>query len=492
MNLNELVAGFAQTVADVAVAHITADSRQVIENTVFFALAGATVHGLKYAQTVLEAGAVAIIYDPAKDGKALAAALNTTIPVIEVLDLKEKLADFAARFYHYPARDLNIIGITGTNGKTSCSQFLAQVLRDSLIIGTLGWGTWGKLKATGYTTPDGLVLQQIFAHALAVGQKNVVMEVSSHGLQEGRLAQTAFKGAVFTNLSRDHLDYHGSMDDYFNAKLQLFQRPELEFVVINQDDSYAERIMAALNPTVALWTFSKNLPGFKNLEGLNSHNVQAENIHCSIDGIQFDVQCAGQTAQVNSRLYGEFNVENLLAVLTTLLALGADLHEAAEKLSTLKSVPGRMEHFGGDTHPVVFVDYAHTPDALEKVLRGVKKHNPQRLFVVFGCGGNRDAGKRPLMGKIASEMADTVIITDDNPRYEDNQLIINEILAGCGNKPVTVIADRAQAIQTAIAQATAADCVVIAGKGHEDYQEIQGVKTPFSDQAMVKQALAVK
>jgi UDP-N-acetylmuramoyl-L-alanyl-D-glutamate--2,6-diaminopimelate ligase len=293
---------------------------------------------------------------------------------------------------------------------------------------------------------------------------------------------------VFTKLSRDHLDYHGTMEEYFQAKLGLFKRPELEFAVINRDDKYGQKIIAELAPSIALWTFSVNLC-FKNLEGLDKRSVIAKNICCSINGIEFEVSCGDESATINSRLYGEFNVENMLAVLTTLLALGFSLNEAAAKVSALQSVPGRMEYFGGDNQPVVFVDFAHTPDALEKVLQSVKHHNPNTLEVVFGCGGNRDAGKRPLMGSIAEKLADNIIITDDNPRFEEGEAIVADILSGCENQNLTVIRDRALAIETAIFQAKTGDCVVIAGKGHENYQEIKGVKTPFSDQTIVKNVL---
>jgi UDP-N-acetylmuramoyl-L-alanyl-D-glutamate--2,6-diaminopimelate ligase len=263
----------------------------------------------------------------------------------------------------------------------------------------------------------------------------------------------------------------------------------LEFAVINADDAYAEEIIAELNPTVALWTFGKKLSGLKDLTGLVTHHVSAQNITCLASGIQFDASCNGETAHINSGLFGLFNVENMLAVLTTLLASGLNLTEAAEKVSNLKSVIGRMEHFGGGSLPSVFVDYAHTPDALEKLLQSVKKHNPQSISLVFGCGGNRDTGKRPIMGQIASQLADKVIVTDDNPRFEAGDDIVSDILIGCQSNEVKVIRGRALAIQTAILQADKKDCVVIAGKGHEDYQEHKGVKMPFSDQAVVKQAL---
>jgi UDP-N-acetylmuramoyl-L-alanyl-D-glutamate--2,6-diaminopimelate ligase len=480
MKLNELLAEFAQVDAAIEITGIATDSREVATGYAFIALLGAE----KYIAQAIQSGATVIIFDAQVNLTGL-----NSVTCVEIPNLAEKIADIAARYYDYPSQKLEIIGITGTNGKTSCSQFLAQVLPDSMVIGTLGWGTWGSVEMTGYTTPDVLTLQKILAKTVAANKKTVVMEVSSHGVQENRIANTLFKGAVFTNLSRDHLDYHGTMEEYFQAKLGLFKRPELEFAVINRDDEYGQKIIAELSPSITLWTFSVNLPGFKNLEGLDKRCVIAKNICCSINGIQFEVSCGDESATINSRLYGEFNVENMLAVLTTLLALGFSLNEAAAKVSALQSVPGRMEYFGGDNQPVVFVDFAHTPDALEKVLQSVKHHNPNTLAVVFGCGGNRDAGKRPLMGSIAEKLADKIIITDDNPRFEEGDAIVADILSGCENQNLTVIRDRALAIQTAISQATSGDCIVIAGKGHENYQEIKGVKTPFSDQTIVKNVL---
>jgi UDP-N-acetylmuramoyl-L-alanyl-D-glutamate--2,6-diaminopimelate ligase len=488
MKLNELVAGFAKVDSQILIAGITLNSRAVKSGDVFIAAENAT---LNYILQAIELGVCAVIYDQDYLNLQDVIAQNPAIEWIRVANLNDSLADIAARYYQYPSRLLEIIGITGTNGKTSCSQFLAQILTDSVVIGTLGWGTWGKVQMTGYTTPNALVLQEILAKTVALGKKTVVMEVSSHGVQEKRIENTLFKGAIFTNLSRDHLDYHGSMENYFQAKLALFQRPELEFVVVNQDDVYGKQIIEAVAPSVKLWTFGINLPGFKNLEGFDKRCVIAKNVECSINGIQFEVFCNGESATIHSSLFGEFNVENMLAVLTTLLALGFDLSTATAKISALQSVVGRMEYFGGNDKPAIFVDFAHTPDALEKVLQSLRHHNPKSLSVVFGCGGNRDTGKRALMGAIAEKLADKIIITDDNPRFEEGDAIVSDILMGCKDKNIAVIRDRAFAIQTAISQAKSGDCIVIAGKGHEDYQEIKGVKTPFSDQEIVKKALAL-
>jgi UDP-N-acetylmuramoyl-L-alanyl-D-glutamate--2,6-diaminopimelate ligase len=481
MKLNELLAGFCETTNELPVAGLSLDSRSIKTGEVFIALPEAA----EYIPQVLKNGASAVIFDAKinlssfKDLKGF-----ESFPFIAVENLADKLAEIAARYYDYPSRYLDIIGITGTNGKTSCSQFLAQVLTDSMVIGTLGWGTWGNLQTTGFTTPTALTLQKILAEAVALNQKNVVMEVSSHGIQQKRIEQTLFKGAVFTNLSRDHLDYHGTMEAYFQVKLQLFQRPELQFAVINGDDSYGQRIIAELNSKVKLWQFRTGSPS-KDCQSC----VQAKNLICTAKGSEFDVIYNNETAHIESCLYGKFNIENILAVLTTLLAMNFTLTEAIAKIAQLKPVVGRLEYYGGQGKPAVFVDYAHTPDALENVLQSLTEHRPSSLTVVFGCGGNRDQGKRALMGAIAEKYADSVIITDDNPRFEDGEAIVLDILRGCASDKIRIIRDRTQAIQTAVSQADKYDCIVIAGKGHEDYQEINGAKNPFSDQLVVQQAL---
>ncbi len=483
MKLKELIVDFAETSLDIEVSGITINSNQVKLNDVFFALAGENQHGLHYAAQALKQGACAIIYDPDGEGEDLAGKLKNT-KIIKIEGLAFRIGEIAARFYNYPAKKLAIIGITGTNGKTSCSQFLAQMQPKSVVIGTLGWGEWGGLKETHNTTPNALVLQSMLAACVNKKNQQVTLEVSSHGLALGRVNGIEFKGAVFTNLTQDHLDFHGSMDAYFQAKLLLFKRPELEFAVINLDDAYSERIIDVLAENVVLWTFSRT---GKIIE--NKYGVLAENIRLINSGLSFDVCYREQKATVCCHFYGLFNIENILAVITTLLASGESLVCAAKKASALKDISGRMQQFGGNGKPCVFVDYAHTPDALTKTLAALKQHHHQQVSLVFGCGGDRDKGKRMQMGQIACYQADKVIITNDNPRYESSDAIIGDILLGCDTNKVTVINDRKQAITTAIMQASQEDCILIAGKGHEDYQEIEGVKYPFSDQEIVKDVL---
>lgn len=483
MNLNDLL--LRDDCPTIEITGVTLDSRAVQAGNVFIALAGSQQHGLSHAQQAIKQGASAIFYDPAGGGVQLAARTVTDIPVLAITDLSRKLGDIGARFYGDPSNLMTVIGITGTNGKTSCSQFLSQTLTDCGIIGTLGWGEWGNLHKTLNTTPDALAIQHIFAELLASGKKTVAMEVSSHGLEQGRVNGVRFDGAVFTNISRDHLDYHGSMENYLQAKLALLSTPDLGFAVVNLDDDYSEQILAAVPDSVQVWGVT-HAASTRKVQEL----ISATNIINHLGGIEFTVSWRGESYPVSIPLYGDFNVENVLCVLAVLLALGMPLKQATEKLSQLQAVAGRMECLGGGDKPLVFVDYAHTPDALEKVLASVRKHCRQDLWLVFGCGGNRDTGKRALMGACAERGADKIIVTDDNPRFEQSSDIIAAILSGCEQSDkITVQANRELAIQTAIKQAKAGDCIVIAGKGHEDYQEINGTRLFFSDRDCVLNVL---
>ena len=494
MRLKELLTGHVAAsslaaVEDRPITGLALDSRKVVAGDVFIALAGAKQHGLIHVAQALNNGACAVVFDPVGDDKQFAEQ-RYSVPMIAVNDLGLKLGEIAARFYGNPSGFMTIVGITGTNGKTSCSQFLSQVLEDCGIIGTLGWGEWGSLSATLNTTPDALETQRILAELQKDNKKIVAMEVSSHGLEQGRVNGVTFKGAVFTNISRDHLDYHGTMDAYLQAKLSLLDNPGLAFAVVNLDDPYSDRIIAAVPETVVVWGVSVQRKSQAACEC-----VSAENIVHKVDGIAFDVRWRGDSSRVNVPLYGDFNIENVLTVLAVMLAMGVALPEAVKKVQSIKPVTGRMERFGGDEQPLVFVDYAHTPDALDKVLVSVRKHCGQALWVVFGCGGNRDKGKRPQMGGIAAQRADHVIITDDNPRFENGRDIVDDILAGCRLKDhskVEVIQNRAQAIQSALERAAKQDCIVVAGKGHERYQECHGVQTAFSDSQVVIDALKMR
>ncbi len=461
---------------------IALDSRKVKPGFVFIAIAGAIEHGLVYAEKAVESGACAIIYE--SEGSDNFSLDSFDCYMLGINDLSAKLGCIADRFYQSPSKNIDVIGITGTNGKTTCSQFLMQVMPESAVIGTLGWGGKGSLNKTLNTTPDALDVQRILAGFVNLKINTVVMEVSSHGLEQGRVNAVSFKGAVFTNLSRDHLDYHGSMAAYLGAKLNLFKRSELQFSVVNTDDENSKIFLDATHKNVKRWAFSATGKKMALAE-----NVTAEQVDYSLNGIKFFVCWENQKKQVQTKIVGDFNLDNILAVITVQLANGCSFESAVSKIDGLTPVSGRMERFGGDGQPFVFVDYAHTPDALEKVLQGLRKYCSETLWLVFGCGGNRDQGKRAEMGAIAGKLADRVVITDDNPRLEKSEQIINDILNGFVNKNCEVIQNREEAIQSVINQAKKQDCIVIAGKGHESYQDIQGVKYSFSDQVVVQQTL---
>jgi UDP-N-acetylmuramoyl-L-alanyl-D-glutamate--2,6-diaminopimelate ligase len=486
MKITELLALEGGFGGDRDICGLALDSRKIAPGEAFLALSGANQHGLQHAAQAIGRGAEVILYDPAGGGAELAAGV-TGAPLLAVENLGRKLGEVAARFYGDPSGKLNVVGITGTNGKTSCSQFLGQLLPDCGVIGTLGWGEWGKLNATLNTTPDALAVQRMLAELLKQGKKTVAMEVSSHGLEQGRVNGVRFLGAVFTNISRDHLDYHGTMEAYVEAKLSLLRQPGLVFAAVNLDDAYSGQILAAVPDSIAVWAHSRQGKTVGKGE-----NLLAENIKYEPDGIVFDACWRGRRVNVRTSLVGDFNIDNCLSVLSAMLAIGEPIEQAALKLKRLEPVQGRMERFGGNDRPRVFVDYAHTPDALDKVLSSVRRHCRHDLWVVFGCGGNRDRGKRSEMGAVATRWADHVILTDDNPRDEDGQDIVNDILSGCRKERVRVLRDRKQAIENAIYEAGANDWVVVAGKGHEDYQEIAGKRYPFSDAETVQRTLEMR
>ena len=481
MKLAELLNGLAECKLDLEIEGLCLDSRKIRAGDVFLAVNGGLQHGLKHAPQALTNGAIAIIYDP--EGVDNAKLYTGNSPAIAVNDLSLKLGAIASRFYGSPSSKLAVVGITGTNGKTTCSQLLAQALENCGVIGTLGWGRPGDLQPTANTTPDALETQFILRQFAAQGLSAAAMEVSSHGLQQGRVGCVEFTGAVFTNLSRDHLDYHGTMEEYLRAKLGLFTVSGLRFAVVNLDDANSEAVLNALDPTVECWGFSTS--GWRADE---CECIVADKVEHHDNGISFDVHWRGQSLRADTPIAGVFNLQNVLTVLCVLLAMKTPFAQAVAKLAHLKPVNGRMEKFGGNGKPAVFVDYAHTPDALEKVLQSAKCEG--QLWAIFGCGGDRDKGKRPEMGRIAETCADHVVLTDDNPRSEAPVAIIEDILSGCSSDKVRVINDRKQAITTTILRAAANDCVVVAGKGHENYQEIAGIKLPFSDQDVVREALA--
>ena len=474
--LKELLAGIAAApiAADATLSGIAQDSRAVQAGDLFIALAtDARVHA-HIAQACAQ-GAAAVVYD--------AAAPEPTVPVpaIAIPALVAKTGVLAARFFGDPSRALTVIGVTGTNGKTTCTQILAQVMdrpdARCAVIGTVGSGFPGALVPSSHTTPDAVTVQRLLAEFRAAGARYVCMEVSSHALVQGRVDAVRFAFAVFTNLTRDHLDYHGDMVAYAAAKARLFDFPHLQAAIVNADDAYGRTLAARVQPRAPVTTF-----------GLAAGDVHARAIELTPTGVRFAVQTPHAQAQIEARLLGEFNVANLLAVIATALAAGMALPAIAQALAGVKAPPGRMECFGGAAAPLAVIDYAHTPDALEKALQATRAHTHGTLWCVFGCGGDRDRGKRPLMGAVAERLADRVVVTDDNPRHEESAAIIADIIAGMQKQP-TVIPDRAQAIRSTLTRARRGDAVLIAGKGHEDYQQIGAQKFPFSDRSVVQEIL---
>jgi UDP-N-acetylmuramoyl-L-alanyl-D-glutamate--2,6-diaminopimelate ligase len=482
---------------------LAVDSRRVQPGDLFFACAsvgpGATAHGLDFALQAIEQGAAAILYD-ARDEQRIEALVkvlsgslsgsgSARLPLFAVTNLREQLGVIAARFYNDPSRDQFVVGITGTNGKTSCSHFLAQILADRDggcgLVGTLGYGLYGALIHGQHTTPDAVQLQAELATMYAAGARHVVMEVSSHGLDQCRVNGVAFDAAVLTNLSHDHLDYHGNIDSYAEAKQRLFRMPGLRYAIINQDDAFGRRlIQSQLNnlPEQLPATLQVLSYGFD-----QDADIRATARRFDADGFELQVSTPWGDGILVSSLLGRFNASNLLAVLTTLLLMDMPLAQALVALGRVSAVHGRMEHFGGTaSQPLVVVDYAHTPDALRQVLQTLREHCRGELWCVFGCGGDRDRSKRPQMGAISEQLADRLIITDDNPRHEAGSTIIDDILAGIlAPERVVVQQDRGAAISLAVQSAMAGDVVLVAGKGHEEYQLVGDQILPFSDRQQV-------
>lgn len=465
-------------VAEREVSGLAIDSRSVKPGDLFLALPGETVDGRKFIDSAIAAGAAAVAYESGDGFQAR----DVTVPAIGVANLRAVLGTIASRFYDAPSKKLIVIGVTGTNGKTTCTQLLAQALdrapRRCAVIGTIGSGFPGTLNESLHTTPDAPAVHRLLREFLGAGAGFVSMEVSSHALDQGRVNDVAFDLAVFTNLTRDHLDYHGDMQRYGAAKASLFEVPGLKHAVINRDDEFGRALLEKLKGRVTTLSY-----------GLEGGDVTVRSIAPTPGGLALHVVTPKGEAKFEAPLFGRFNAYNLLAVLATLLLLDLPLADAIERLRHARPVAGRAERFGGHGgRPLVIVDYAHTPDALEKILASLREHTRGKLVCVFGCGGDRDRGKRPLMGALAERLADEVIVTDDNPRSEAPERIIEDIRVGMQHAP-QVIRDRAQAIAAAIANTGADDVVLVAGKGHEDYQQIGSTRLPYSDRVAVRKIL---
>lgn len=488
INLRELLAGLTHLggVTDCLISGITSDSREVKSGDLFIALTGSKVNGGDFILDAIQRGAAAVLCESLpeqiEDGE--------TIPIIVIVKLAQLVGLIAARFYGNPSEKLLVIGVTGTNGKTTVSQYIAKVLEylgtPCAVIGTLGMEFAGQLISTINTTPDPITLQRGLAKFYAAGARAVAMEVSSHGLAQYRVTGVKFKLGVFTNLTRDHLNYHHTMEAYGAAKRQLFVQAGIELAVINEDDEFGQSLLREFQgilPTCAYRITQledATYPVVKVVEQSFRNRTTKVQLHTPWGDGGF-----------RSHLLGEFNLSNLLAVITAVGMLGFPLPEILHTIHKLKPVKGRMESWGGEQgKPLVVVDYAHTPDALEKVLIALRKYCKGKLWCVFGCGGERDQGKRKLMGGVAERWSDHLVITNDNPRGEDPEQIVEDIIGGLLCPWTAEIEyDRTTAIQYAINNGLAQDVILVAGKGHEEYQLVGGEKIYLSDREIVAQAL---
>ncbi|MGI8561353.1 MAG: UDP-N-acetylmuramoyl-L-alanyl-D-glutamate--2,6-diaminopimelate ligase [Luteimonas sp.] len=482
MRLAELLPDVAAVPPSLTIHGLVQDSRSIRPGDAFVAIGGFGTHGLHFVEQARRDGASAILFEPpAPEG------LPAPEDAIAVPGLLARMGAMADTFHDRPSAAMTTVGVTGTNGKTSTVQLLAQAWtlrgRRAGTIGTLGIGLYGAPEPTGFTTPLVLQLHALLARLRDVGADAVAMEVSSHALDQGRVDGVHFRVGVFTNLTRDHLDYHGDMDAYGAAKAKLFAGRDLEAAVVNLDDGFGRRLLAGLDD-------GRSRIGTSAL-GDDEATVAATDVALDAHGIAFTLRIDGTHRAVRSALLGRFNVDNLLAVAGVLHALGETPDDIADMLSRLQPVAGRMNRLGGDGRlPLVVVDYAHTPDALEQALASLRAHAARRIVCVFGCGGERDRGKRPLMAAAVEAHADNAIVTDDNPRGEDGDAIVADILAGFRSRgAVRVQRDRAKAIAQAIDDASSDDIVLVAGKGHEPYQEIAGVRHAFDDTAVARAAL---
>lgn len=466
----------------VKVRRLTTDSRRVQPGDTFLAYPGEKFDGRDFIAQAIAAGATSVLWER----KGFAWNREWEAPNLGIEGLRDKIGELASHVYGQPSQKLWVIGVTGTNGKTSCSHWIAQCLtrlgKKTAVVGTLGNGFPGALEPTLNTTPDAVLLQAQMAQFVEQGAQCVAIEVSSHSLVQGRVNGVAFDIALFTNFSRDHLDYHADMEAYAAAKAKLFHWPSLQYAIINMDDRFGMQLAAGLKQTPV------KVLGY----GLGKGEISGHRLNLSKHGLTLEIVTSWGTAKLQSRMLGAFNASNLLGVLATLLASDAPLQDAVGALQEVQALPGRLQVLSEKGKPTVVVDYAHTPDALEKVLQTIRGilncDGDARLICVFGCGGERDRGKRALMGAVASRLADAATVTSDNPRGEAPRAIIEDILLGM-QPNYRVVEDRALAIYQAVHEARQGDIVLIAGKGHETYQEINGVRLPFNDVEVAKAAL---
>ncbi|MFL6576763.1 MAG: UDP-N-acetylmuramoyl-L-alanyl-D-glutamate--2,6-diaminopimelate ligase [Povalibacter sp.] len=488
-NLRDVLAGLvAFEVPDVEITDLTLDSRRVTPGAAFVALPGLRTHGVGFAAQAITAGANVILWQPAPGAQL--PVLPARVVAVAVPNLATVLGVIADRFFDEPSAAIAVAGITGTNGKTTTAYVLASVLshlgHSAAYAGTLGFGPVDAIKAGTHTTPDCITVHRQTAELRDAGVSHLGMEISSHALDQERIAGLRIDTAVFTNLTHDHLDYHGTFAAYGAAKARLFAWPGLKHAVINIEDAFG-RELAANYRGEGLVVCGR---ARANVDAFETSHVICRDVRRTATGLVLEIAGSWGEATLPSRFVGDFNVDNLLAVLAVLLGWGYSLERASAALAECSPPPGRMETFTAPGQPLAIVDYAHTPDALEKALHATRAHCAGRLICVFGCGGDRDARKRPIMGEIAERLSDAVIITDDNPRTEDGDAIVAGIVEGLKHpQSVTVERDRARAIETALRNAQAGDAVLIAGKGHEDYQIIGLETRHFSDREVVQAAL---
>ncbi len=493
INLNTFLnsIGLDNKVDDIVITGLAIDSRQVKPGDLFFAISGCNHDGHQFIEEAILKGAVAVMCDSAGEPQTS----YHGVPIIPVEKLKQRLGAIIARFYTLVdgtsktyLEKMDFIGITGTNGKTSCMQLLTQALNllqnKTSMIGTIGYGTPENLIPQELTTPDPLLLQNILHQFYLEDSKTVVMEASSHALDQDRVSDVPFSLGIFTNLSRDHLDYHHDMESYAKAKHRLFEKPTLNFGVFNLDDPVGLKWMKEFENKFSVCGYTcESQKDFSSI-------VSASNIELNGDGIDADVQTPWGDGKLKSQLIGQFNVSNLLAVISALGLLGYSFDEILNIMPKLQPVVGRMQLLGGGEEPLVVIDFSHTPDALEQALKALRHHCEGKLKVIVGCGGDRDSGKRSMVGEIAERLADVVIITNDNVRTENPVKITDAILAGCQHpEHIRVIHDRKQAINQGISESSPQDVILLAGKGHEQYQIIGDKKLPFDEVALVNEAL---
>ena len=466
-------------------AQMRLNSQEVQANDLFVAVIGEAVDGRKFIADAILRGASAVLSETDKSNQHLTIEMQNDVPVLHYYQLKKDLSALAAQFYDNPTEKLQLVGVTGTNGKTTISQLFAQWAKllghQPAVMGTIGNGLLGSVKAAKNTTGSAVEIQAAMADFLAQGADFAAIEVSSHGLVQHRVDALDFNATIFTNLTRDHLDYHGTMANYANAKKRLFSEFNAPVKVINADDEIGAQWLGEMPNAIAVSCFAQ--------KPAQAQYLHATNIEFTAQGATITIASSWGNGELHSPLIGAFNVSNLLLVMATMLALGFSFQGLIKTAAELKGVCGRMEvlHFAGK--PTVIVDYAHTPDALEKALQAARIHCQGALWCVFGCGGDRDKGKRPLMAQIAEQFADKVIVTSDNPRSEDQAQIEQDIAQGFSKGNDLTISDRAQAIEFAIHNANANDLILIAGKGHENYQIIGAQTYHFSDQETAHQFL---